>query len=252
MKMHVVVWAALVAAGCGKKQDDKPAAKEPPALPAAAPCPDDEALAAQLAGLWQLGKDQKVVPLGCVAGNFPEPGWYVMAFVDSGADPEWPDESELRQDVVAGGKLVTATEPQHLSPPERNEGYSFSELAAVDFDGDGTHEVVFQEDFAYREVSSTDYTVVARRGGKVERLLSVPLERDVDLSAWQLEDEEEGGADPASISCKASVVRDGPKLTFTGTIQRTGDTKTLALHAEGCIDGTRVYLYQSGAFTAQP
>jgi hypothetical protein len=248
-----MVAAALLAAACGNSKDKpaEPAESQAKAEPetVAQPgtpgvCPGEDELAKQLGPLWNVGPDQRVAVQGCVGGAFPEPGYYAIAFIDAGGDPDWPEESQLRHDLVgADGKLLTNNPPQELAPAERNGAYSWSDLAVVDFDGDGAHEVVQHEGFEYRDVMSTDYQVLYRRGAVLEQAISVPLAHDVSNEAW-IDDEEEDGI--ASISCEATAEVVDRKLVVTGKVNRVGDQKELSVDGDHCIEGTKTFVMKDG------
>ncbi len=249
--------ALLAATGCPKSKEGQPdeAKSEPTGPPqitepksAAPPCPDANALTGQLATLWKLDDNQRVVLIACVPGTFPEPGWFAMAWVDIGEDPDFPEESQLRQDIITNGRLITGVEATDVAPAERNEGLTFSDFSVHDFDGDGAQEIVFHERLEYREVMSSSYTVLWRRGSKIEQAFSVPLEREVSNEAW-IDDEQ--GDKVASVSCEAEVKIDGGKLVVTGKVKTEGDPKELAVDAEGCVDGTITFVLSDGKFVAE-
>lgn len=259
--MRAALWVVMCAAvGCkGKdsKPDEAPASPPKPtrpvdaraAEPAAAepvPCPGKKTLAATLARSWKIGGDRHLVLRGCAAGLFPEPGWFVAAFVDSG-DPDAPDESVLRHEIVAPtGEVLAAAPPSELVGMARL-GTSVGDLTAVDLDGDGVDEVTYGEGLDFKATRLATFNVMARRGAALESLLSL-------TAALAVEDWSDEENQAVVVSCSATIeiaeIAGGKReIVATSTSREIGKNADPE-DAARCLEGTRRYRLIDGKLAA--
>lgn len=218
----------LVAACAGRAgAPARPAAPGKTALTGVDRLSCDDARAERLADavrlVRQLGADDKVALVACVAGRFPAPGRAVYFWVDAagGGAPT------LHRVVLADGGAVLGQAP--AAPAEawrRAEGF-FGAIDLVDFDGDGADEVVEQEVVGHEGSYETYLTVWRLEGGAFAEAFTQLVEFD-DTAAV--------GPDQAD-SCTSTVeVLPGPdgrgsQLVVAGT----GDAEA------GCVTGRKVF-----------
>lgn len=152
MTTRSLVFLALVAA-CGKSSSKSEGAAPPATPPAATPaqptpapataapapaaapaCPDGDTLGKKLAEIWK--KDVATISgATCVPGKFPAPGWYVSAYlVEEGS-------SIARESVIDAKGAVVSNDDAEI-PPGLTDSSGMESVQTVDFDKDGTDEIV--------------------------------------------------------------------------------------------------------------
>lgn len=126
-------------------------------------CPPEPALRARLEERWKPSP-ANVEIAGCTPGRFGRPGWLVIAYLDTyeeGDEPGMPSSSMLRRIVLDPDGVIAESEPESVAPWYRAEGGGPGAVQLVDFDGDGTDEILETHDASHGGSSSR--TLVVRR-----------------------------------------------------------------------------------------
>jgi hypothetical protein len=231
MKRNRSMWIgfALALAGCG------PAATHPAtgnsvaggsgvSHPAATPCPADIGAAA----LTSWGKTAGTAEASCVA--LWSEGHTVWLFDGIWEPPESDDSYTVGMwtSVTTDAGQVLWSDGSDDMPLGAAERSGTTDYKAIDFDGDGNDELLFESDYDHGGYSESSLSAASVRDGKLQVGASLPLSSDNSAAE---EDPE------STYSCAGEyAVIDGPDGTKQVAITGSGDA------SDGCaLPGRHVY-----------
>ena len=190
------------------------AAATPVAAPATLPpCPTtEEALTAKLEEIFKTKGG--ISNAGCVAGKFPQPGWWVTAYISS--ESSWLDRTVV---IDAKGAIVSSSDGE-IAPGQIDSSGSGG-YRAIDFDKDGTDEVLYVFSSDRRGYAESTLQVTKLVNGTWESALSRTFSYD---SSAAVENESE------AESCEATWEVDANQA-----IVFTPKGKTTSSNTESCV-----------------
>lgn len=214
--------------------------------PAVEPCPSALDAAALLTLTFATTK--KVSVLKCSPGSFPEPGWAFVAWVGEPADLEHSAgevgdgrASHLHHVILGTSGVIIADISAEAGWHQRNnaEETNTLRLEAVDFDGDGTDEVVEESEYVRRGYAIRTLDVLAVKGAKLVSAFS--LETSFDDSGM--------ASEAGDTTCAAS-------WSISETANRAHELVVTSTQASGpgamkCIVGSKRYSMRGGKLTAR-
>lgn len=185
----LLAFAALAAAASGAT-----------AAPARAPaCPKGHALAARTRHVLHLTKDD-LVDAHCAVGRFPDPGWALLVRAYEHARPGQPDAATGVSIQVAVVDRAGAAVPARRTvidqdlPVHVDDDDHILSLEAVDFDGDGTDELVYLQSTFQGGATSRDLHVLRLQAGAWKDVFT-------DMIAYDNAD----SGEPKHVKCAATM-----------------------------------------------
>lgn len=215
----------------------------------AAPCPSDSVSRSLLA--TALKTSQPIDVLKCATGIFPDAGWVFVAWVGQRADVasnaggavDDGKAAHLHHTVVRNGGALIADEHREATWHERNddEQLSTTHLETVDFDGDGTSEILEETEYSRRGWTIGNLTVFAKKRSTLETALTVQTSYD------------DSGMDPADghTGCTATwSVADGAAGAHELVVASKSSSGPEA--SAQCVKGTSRYVMRAGKLAKAP
>lgn len=201
------------------------AAAAPVADAALPPCPSQDALPAKLAEIFKTKADA-ISNAGCVVGKFPQPSWWVTAYVSS-------EDSTVDRSAIVDAKGVIVSSSDEEIPPGMIDSSGTEGYRAIDFDKDGTDEVLYVYTSDRRGYAESGVYVEKLVNGKWEAALSRTFSYD---SSAAVENESEAESCEATWELDANqaiVFTPKGKATSNNTESCVLAKETWALGADG-------------------
>ncbi len=205
MKRLTVIALVTACGGAAKKATDTPG-NEAAAAPLA-PCPDDAALLTLATEIWAPSTDPENV--WCLPIRVQgEPRWWVAGYAKTDEPEAWG--SSPHQALLAapdGAVIWKEASPWDEMYPDAQEP------EAIDLDGDGSDEILYQSTYGEGGGSSTEVVVIGVAGAR-------PVSGRVAIG-WSNMDE---GCDASwgIVDGRIDITGDGECASFTGRYRWNG------------------------------